>query len=152
LRKYVFPFGSCLPSWLPPSRLSVKWAPAVGFIFSPALPTPAVSPPISIAPPLPTPPAPHLGCRQAIIAPAPITSPSSNRALTRRNEPNYSALAGRYSPAFAPRAAPTPYKRRAPPPSFTAPLSASLLFSPRLSIALTEHRRRPASTLLLHLG
>jgi hypothetical protein len=50
-------------------------------------------------------------------------------------------LAGPYSMAFAPRAAPAPYKRQAPPPGFTAPLSASLLFSPRLSIALTEHRR-----------
>jgi hypothetical protein len=40
LRKYVFPFGSRLLSWLPPSRLSVKWAPAVSFVFSPAPPDP----------------------------------------------------------------------------------------------------------------
>jgi hypothetical protein len=32
------------------------------------------------------------------------------------------------------------YKRRAPPPEFHHTLPASLLFSPRLSIALTEHR------------
>jgi hypothetical protein len=31
LRKYVFPFGSRLSSWPPPSRLSVKWARAVRF-------------------------------------------------------------------------------------------------------------------------
>jgi hypothetical protein len=40
LRKYIFPFGSRLPSWPPPSRLSVKWAPAIGFVFSPVLPDP----------------------------------------------------------------------------------------------------------------
>jgi hypothetical protein len=51
-------------------------------------------------------------------------------------------LAGRYSLTFAPRAVPAPYKRRAPPPGFTTPFPAPLLFSPRLSIALTEHRRR----------
>jgi hypothetical protein len=56
LRKYVFPFGSHLPSWPPPSRLSVKWAPVVSFVFS-------------TMPPLPAPPAPHLGCRRAITAP-----------------------------------------------------------------------------------
>jgi hypothetical protein len=40
LWKYVFPFGSRLPSWLPPSHLSIKWAPAVSFVFSPAPPDP----------------------------------------------------------------------------------------------------------------
>jgi hypothetical protein len=35
LRKYVFPFGSRLPSWPPPSRLSVKWARAISFVFLP---------------------------------------------------------------------------------------------------------------------
>jgi hypothetical protein len=40
------------------------------------------------------------------------------------------------------RAAPAPYKRRAPPTSFTAPLPAPFLLSPRLSSALSEHRRR----------
>jgi hypothetical protein len=37
---------------------------------------------------------------------------------------------------------PAPYKRRAPPPGFTAPLNTSLLFSPRLSITLSEHHHR----------
>jgi hypothetical protein len=39
LQKYVFPFGSRLLSWPPPSRLSVKWARAVSFIFLPRRPT-----------------------------------------------------------------------------------------------------------------
>jgi hypothetical protein len=43
LRKYVFPFGSHLPSWPPPSRLSVKWARAVSFIFLPRRPIVATS-------------------------------------------------------------------------------------------------------------
>jgi hypothetical protein len=51
-------------------------------------------------------------------------------------------ISGRYSSAFPPRAAPAPYKRRAPPPSFTAPLPGPFLLSPRLRSALTEHHRR----------
>jgi hypothetical protein len=43
LRKYVFPFGSRLPSWPPPSRLSVKWARAVRFVFLPRRLTVATS-------------------------------------------------------------------------------------------------------------
>jgi hypothetical protein len=43
LRKYIFPFGSRLPRWLPPSRLSVKWDRAVRFIFLPCRPTVATS-------------------------------------------------------------------------------------------------------------
>jgi hypothetical protein len=42
-RKYVFPFGSCLPSWSLLSRLAVKWARAVSFIFLPHRPTVAAS-------------------------------------------------------------------------------------------------------------
>jgi hypothetical protein len=45
------------------------------------------------------------------------------------------------TPATPPRCSLDPYKRRAPPPGFTAPLPASLLFSPRSSIASTERRR-----------
>jgi hypothetical protein len=52
-----------------------------------------------------------------------------------------------------PGAPPAPYKRRAPPPEFIAPLPASLRFSRRSSLPLTErrrlpilHHRRPAST------
>jgi hypothetical protein len=43
LRKYIFPFGSRLPSWSSPSRLSVKWAWAVSFVFLPRRPTVATS-------------------------------------------------------------------------------------------------------------
>jgi hypothetical protein len=43
LRKYVFPFGSRLLSWPPPSRLSIKWAWAFSFIFRPHRPTVATS-------------------------------------------------------------------------------------------------------------
>jgi hypothetical protein len=44
-------------------------------------------------------------------------------------------------PATPPRCSPDPYKRRAPPPEFTAPLPASLRFSPRSSLPLTKRRR-----------
>jgi hypothetical protein len=43
LWKYVFPFGSHLPSSPPPSHLSVKWARAVSFVFLPCRPTIATS-------------------------------------------------------------------------------------------------------------
>jgi hypothetical protein len=41
--KYVFPFGSRLPRWSLLSRLSVKWARAVSFVFHPRRPTVAAS-------------------------------------------------------------------------------------------------------------
>jgi hypothetical protein len=41
--KYVFPFGSRLPSWSLLSRFSVKWARAVSFVFLPRRPTVAAS-------------------------------------------------------------------------------------------------------------
>jgi hypothetical protein len=44
-------------------------------------------------------------------------------------------------PATPPRCSLDPYKRRAPPPKFTTPLPASLHFSPRSSLPLTECRR-----------
>jgi hypothetical protein len=57
-----------------------------------------------------------------------------------------------------PGAPPAPYKRRAPPPEFTAPLPSSLRFTPRSSLPLTErrrlpvlHRHRPASSVLPEL-
>jgi hypothetical protein len=43
--------------------------------------------------------------------------------------------------ATNPRRSPNPYKRRAPPSEFTAPLPASLRFSPRSSLPLNERRR-----------
>jgi hypothetical protein len=58
---------------------------------------------------------------------------------------------GRNSPAvthrhFFPGAPPTPYKRQAPPPSFTTPLPASFPLYPRLSSPPTEHRCHRAFT------
>jgi hypothetical protein len=55
-RKYVFPFGSRLPSWSLLSRLSIKWARAVSFVFLPRRPTVAASsrrlrPPCAARPP-----------------------------------------------------------------------------------------------------
>jgi hypothetical protein len=38
-QKYVFPCGSRLPSWPPPSCLSAKWGRAVSFVFLPHQPT-----------------------------------------------------------------------------------------------------------------
>ncbi len=43
------------------------------------------------------------------------------------------------APATSPRRSPDPYKRRATPPSFTAPLPALLLFSLCPSAARTQH-------------
>jgi hypothetical protein len=43
LQKYVFPFGSRLSSWPAPSRLSVKWARAIRFVFLPRRLTVATS-------------------------------------------------------------------------------------------------------------
>jgi hypothetical protein len=56
-RKYIFPFGSRRSSWPPPSRLSVKWARAVSFVFLPRRPTVATSshhlrPPRAARPPI----------------------------------------------------------------------------------------------------
>jgi hypothetical protein len=55
-RKYIFPFGSRLPRWSLLSRLSVKWAWAVSFVFLPHRPTAAASsrrlrPPSAARPP-----------------------------------------------------------------------------------------------------
>jgi hypothetical protein len=61
LRKYVFPFSSRLPSWPQPSRLSVKWAWAVSFVFLPHRPTVATSS-RHLRPPRATPP-PTSRCR-----------------------------------------------------------------------------------------
>jgi hypothetical protein len=49
-------------------------------------------------------------------------------------------------PYFLHGAPPAPYKRRAPPPSFTTPIPASFSLSPRLSSPLTEHRCRRTFT------
>jgi hypothetical protein len=50
------------------------------------------------------------------------------------------------APATPPRRSTDPYKRRAPPPELTAPLPASLHFSPHSSLPVIERHRLP----LLH--
>jgi hypothetical protein len=50
--------------------------------------------------------------------------------------------------ATPPRRSPGPYKRRAPSPSFTAPLTAHISLSPRSSLPLTERRHHRALTIV----
>jgi hypothetical protein len=85
----------------------------------------------------------------ASIIATPIKAPYSLALISPLESPLTPSPAingvGRKSPAithqhFLPGAPPAPYKRRAPPPSFTAPLPASFPLSPRLSSTLTEHR------------
>jgi hypothetical protein len=52
------------------------------------------------------------------------------------------------APTTPPRRSPDPYKRRAPSPSFTAPLSAHISLSLRSSLPLTERRHRRALTII----
>jgi hypothetical protein len=80
---------------------------------------------------------------------------SSSRSSSMALKPLTSALT---APTTPPRRSPGLYKRRAPSPSFTAPLPAHISLSPRLSSPLTEHRRlpvlhhrRPASSAPLEL-
>jgi hypothetical protein len=54
------------------------------------------------------------------------------------------------APATPPRRSPGPYKRRAPSPSFTAPLPAHISLSPRSSLPLTERRHHRALTIVTH--
>jgi hypothetical protein len=85
LRKYVFPFGSRLLSWSPPSRLSVKWTRAVRFIFLPRRPTVATSSHRLRPPRTARPPTSRCQARSslhALIPPPPLISllnPSSSR-------------------------------------------------------------------------
>jgi hypothetical protein len=80
---------------------------------------------------------------------------SSSRPSSMALKPLMPALTATTTP---PRRSLDPYKRRAPSPSFTAPLPAHISLSPRLSSPLTEHRHlpvlhhhRPASTAPLEL-
>jgi hypothetical protein len=101
LRKYVFPFGSCLPSWPPPSRLSVKWAPTIGFVFSPVLPDLS-----RVVADFHHAAAPHAARSAPRMSPShysPPSLPPSDHALTHRNEPNNSAIEAPPSPAVTHR-------------------------------------------------
>jgi hypothetical protein len=91
----------------------------------------------------------------ASIIATPIKAPYSPALIPRLESPLTPSLTingvGLKFPAithrhFLPGAPPAAYKKRAPPPSFTAPLPASFPLSPRLSSPLTEHRCRRAFT------
>jgi hypothetical protein len=82
-RKYVFPFGSRLSSWSLLSRLSVKWARAVSFVFLPHRPIVAASSHHLRPPRAAQPPTSRCQARSslhALISPLnPPPNPSSSR-------------------------------------------------------------------------
>jgi hypothetical protein len=140
-REYVFPFGSCLSSWPPLPRLFIKRAPAVTSI--PHLQQPELAR-TSIAS---RPPSAAQLRASGATKPLPhrLHFPSLNSPLKPSLVFNgVKAINAGINPpprATPPQRSPDPYKRRAPPPEFTAPLTASLRFSPRSSLPFTEHRR-----------
>jgi hypothetical protein len=83
----------------------------------------------------------------AFISPPliPFLNLSSSRQSSMALKPLTSALT---APATPPRRSPGPYKRRAPSPSFTAPLPAHISPSPRSSLPLTECRHHRALTII----
>jgi hypothetical protein len=138
-REYIFPFGSRLPSWLLLRRLSVKRPPAVSSV--PHLQPPELAHATTSSQP---PSAAQLRASGATeLLPPRLHFPSLNSPL--KPSPVFNGVkainTGVNPPATPPRCSPDPYKRRAPPPEFTAPLPASLHFSPRSSLPLTERRR-----------
>jgi hypothetical protein len=137
-REYIFPFGSRHSSWPPLPRLSVKRAPAVNSI-------PHLQPPeLTCAATASRPPSATQLRASGAIEPLPprLHFPSLNSPL----KPSLSSMALKpltpklTPPATPPRCSPDPYKRQAPPPEFTAPLPASLRFSPRSSLPLPVRR------------
>jgi hypothetical protein len=78
-RKYVFPFGSRLPSSSFLSRLSVKWARAVSFIFLPCRPTIAASSRRLPPPRAARPPTSRCQARSSLHALISPLNPSSSR-------------------------------------------------------------------------
>jgi hypothetical protein len=98
------------------------------------------------APPSSTPRVPPDRYHLAFISPClnPLLNPPPSSMALKPLTPALN------SPATLPGAPPAPYKRRAPPPSFTAPLPAPFPLSPRLSSPLTEHRRRQTFTTVAH--
>jgi hypothetical protein len=104
------------------------------------------------APPSSVPRVPSSRYHLAFISPPlfSLLNLSSSRPSSMALKPLTPALT---APATPPRRSPNPYKRRASPPELTAPLLASLCFSPHSSLPLTErrhlphpHRHRPASS------
>ncbi len=97
-------------------------------------------------------------CHLAFISPPliPLLNLSSSRPSSMSLRTLIPALT---APATSPRRSPDPYKRRATPPSFTAPLPALNSLSPSCSPSLTERRchralprRRPSSSMPLEPG
>jgi hypothetical protein len=137
-QEYVFPFGSCLSSWPPLPHLSIKRAPTVSSISH-------LQPPeLARAAPAFRPPSAAQLRASGATEPLPprLHFPSLNSPLKPSRIFNgVKAINAGVNPlATTPRRSPHPYKRRAPPPEFTAPLPASLHFSPRSSLPLTERR------------
>jgi hypothetical protein len=134
-----FPFWFA-PSELPPlPRLSVKRAPAVSSV-------PHLQPPeFTRAATASRPPSAAELRASGATEPLPprLHFPSFNSPLKPSSVFNgVKAINAGVNPlATPPRRSPDPDKRRAPPPEFTAPLPASLRFSPCLSLPLTERRR-----------
>jgi hypothetical protein len=79
LRKYIFPFCSRLPSWSLLSRLPVKWARAVSFIFLPRRSTVAASSRRLRPPHAARPPTSRCQARSSLHALIPPINPSSSR-------------------------------------------------------------------------
>jgi hypothetical protein len=77
-RKYVFPFGSRLLSWSLLSRLSVKWAWAVSFVFLPLRPTVAASSHRLRPPHATRPPTSRCHVKSSLHALIPPLNPSSS--------------------------------------------------------------------------
>jgi hypothetical protein len=143
--KYVFPFGSRIPSWPPFPRLSINRALAVSSI------THLQPPELACAATAPRPPsATHLHASGATEPLPPcLHFPSLTSPL--KPSPIFNGVkainAGVNPPATPPRRSPDAYKRRAPTVEFTARLPASLRFSPRSSLPLTKrHRLRFCTT------
>jgi hypothetical protein len=144
----------------PLPRLSVKLAPLVSCVFPTAPANPGRF--------LPSPPATPRRLASDLVMPGKVItprldSPSYSHSLTSHQagpssmalKPLTPALTA-WPPLFG--APPTEYKRRAPSPSVTAPLTTPISLSPCLSSPLAErhrfpilHRRRPASTVPLEL-
>jgi hypothetical protein len=156
----VFFFDSRLPFSAPSlSPLTDAWAPLVNSFLHPAPADPdcattesrCVRPLRAAAPHLEMPP-------RAVTRPT-ITPPSSSRALTRRDEPIYSAIEATPSPAVTLPSPPRhpssrPYKRATPPSKHPAPSPRLTGAPPPIHILLHPHRA-PLTTPLrceLHLS
>jgi hypothetical protein len=130
-REYVFPFGSRLLSRPSLPHLCVKRAPAVSSV--PHLQPPELASAVTASQPSSAAQLRALGAIEPL--PPRLHFPSLN------SPPKSSPVFNGVKAINAGINSPPPYKWRAPPPEFTTPLPASLRFSPRSSLPLTERRR-----------